>query len=224
MRSPNDETKPGAAFEMCGQVSVSFSRPICRTTAKPNVALSAGWKRSCENGMRNSARQPSVSRETATSQTASQPLSSLPSFDHARSSFTPAGIDAELEGGAPIVERVDDHAQPVGRGIGVAARAQADEPIGLGVVRADGDIEVGRVVDDLDVRGERRRCAVLRIALAEVADRGHVLPDASVNAPSSLIAVASGSGVAGMRGGARGTSSQRQRVSFLASDQTLRRR
>ena len=44
-------------------------------------ALSDGWKRSCENGMRNSARQPSLSRETATSHTASQPLSSFASLN-----------------------------------------------------------------------------------------------------------------------------------------------
>ena len=38
-----------------GQVDVSFSRPISRDTAKPNVVRSRGLNRSCENGIRNSA-------------------------------------------------------------------------------------------------------------------------------------------------------------------------
>jgi len=92
VRSPKFETNPFALFEMSGHVSVSLRRPIWRTTANPNVASSDGLKRSCEKGMRNSARQPSLSRETATSQTASQPPSSLPSLDQARSSLTPAGF------------------------------------------------------------------------------------------------------------------------------------
>ena len=70
---------PEAALEMWGHESVSFSRPISRTTAKPNVVSADGRKRSCENGIRNSARQPAVSRATATSQTASQPRSSFES-------------------------------------------------------------------------------------------------------------------------------------------------
>ena len=65
-----------ALRESSGQVVVSLSRPIWRETAKPNVIFADGVKRSCENGMRNSAVEPRRSRETATSQTASQ-LSSL---------------------------------------------------------------------------------------------------------------------------------------------------
>ncbi len=48
-----------------------------RITANPNVVEVPAWKRSWENGMRNSARHPCSSRDTATSQTASQPLSVL---------------------------------------------------------------------------------------------------------------------------------------------------
>src|SRR5205814_7895575 len=77
--SPNDETMPELAFERCGHESVSFNRPISRTTANPNVSSLDGRKRSCENGMRNSARQPPASRATATSHTASQPRSSFES-------------------------------------------------------------------------------------------------------------------------------------------------
>ena len=84
-RSPNDETIAARALrDERPRVGFVQARRSARTTAKPNVALSDGWKRSCENGMRNSARQPSASRETATSHTASQPLSSLQSFDQAR--------------------------------------------------------------------------------------------------------------------------------------------
>ena len=36
----------------------TFSRPIWRDTAKPNVPAADGLKRNCENGIRNSAVQP----------------------------------------------------------------------------------------------------------------------------------------------------------------------
>jgi hypothetical protein len=47
-----------ALRESRGHVDVSFKRPICRETAKPNVPAVAGLKRNCENGIRNSAVQP----------------------------------------------------------------------------------------------------------------------------------------------------------------------
>jgi hypothetical protein len=71
--SPNDDTYPFALFASSGQVAVSFSRPMWRTTARPNVDASDWRNRSCENGMRNCARQPRSPRDTPTSQTASQP-------------------------------------------------------------------------------------------------------------------------------------------------------
>ena len=71
--SPNDDTYPFALFASSGQVVVSFNRPILRTMANPKVDVSEGRYRSCEKGMRNSARQPRSPRETATSHTASHP-------------------------------------------------------------------------------------------------------------------------------------------------------
>ena len=53
-------------------MDTSFSRPISRRTAKPNVSRLPGSKRSCENGIRNSAFQPLSSFVIATSHTASQ--------------------------------------------------------------------------------------------------------------------------------------------------------
>ena len=64
-----------------GQVEVSLMCAMLRTTAKPNVPADAGLKRSCENGILNSARQPSGDRPTATSHTASQPTSLLVSLN-----------------------------------------------------------------------------------------------------------------------------------------------
>ena len=57
--SANCETKPLALRDSSGQDDVSASRPISRITAKPTGPPSVLLKRSCENGMRNSAVQPS---------------------------------------------------------------------------------------------------------------------------------------------------------------------
>jgi len=59
-----------------GLEDVSFSRATLRITAKPSTPSPPRLNRSCENGMRNSAHHPSLSRRDTTSQTASQ-LSSL---------------------------------------------------------------------------------------------------------------------------------------------------
>ena len=75
-------------------MSVSFSRPICRETAKPNDRDGPGVKRSCENGMRNSADHPCGSRATLTSHTASQLESRFQSLNQYASAFTPAGFTA----------------------------------------------------------------------------------------------------------------------------------
>ena len=114
------------------------------------------------------------------------------------------GIDAELERRAAIVERVDDDLQPVGRGFGVAPRAQADEPIGLRVVRADRDVEIRGVVHHLHVGREGRRGAVLRIALPEVADGGHLLPNRLGERPIELDRRGGGQRRRGHAGGGRG--------------------
>jgi hypothetical protein len=90
--SPNSETKPGRLFDRSGHVEVSLRRPISRTTAKPNTSSLPGRKRSCENGMRNSALHPRASRATETSHTASQLESLLVSANRYRSSLTPAGL------------------------------------------------------------------------------------------------------------------------------------
>ena len=74
--SANCETNPLALRESSGQVEISFNRPTSRTSANPTGPPSVLLKRSCENGILNSARQPSESRPTSTSHTASQ-LSSL---------------------------------------------------------------------------------------------------------------------------------------------------
>ena len=62
-------------------MDVSFACATVRTIAKPNDELAAGLNRSCENGMRNSARQPCGLFATATSQTASQLVSLLLSLN-----------------------------------------------------------------------------------------------------------------------------------------------
>src|SRR5437660_11778432 len=79
--SPNDDTYPLALRASSGHVEVSSSRPISRPTAKPMVFPSPDAKRSCENGIRNSADQPRVSRDTATFHTASQLSSRLLSLN-----------------------------------------------------------------------------------------------------------------------------------------------
>ena len=67
------DTMPLVLRAMSGHVEVSFSRAICRDSAKPNVGFSDAGKRSCDSGMRNSALHPSARLATTTSHTASQP-------------------------------------------------------------------------------------------------------------------------------------------------------
>src|SRR5688572_16474441 len=74
--SPNCDTNPLAFRDSRGQVDVSARRPTSRRIEKPTGPPVVLLKRSCENGIRNSARQPSASFSTSTSHTASQ-LSSL---------------------------------------------------------------------------------------------------------------------------------------------------
>ena len=57
---------------MSGHVLVSFTRATLRATANPSRPSPPELNRSCDSGMRNSARQPSASLATCTSQTASQ--------------------------------------------------------------------------------------------------------------------------------------------------------
>ena len=106
--SPNDETKPDALFGSSGHVEISFSRPISRSTANPKVSRLSGSKRSCENGMRNSAFQPWSSFVTATSQTASQLSSWLRVAEPVVVRLHAGGVHGELVGGALVVVRVDD--------------------------------------------------------------------------------------------------------------------
>src|SRR6185436_15084418 len=92
--SPNDDTYPVAFFESSGHELVSLSRAIDRVIAKPKGAPLAGLNRNCEKGMRNSAFQPSRSRLTVTSHTASQLSSVLVSLNQYLSCLTPAGLTA----------------------------------------------------------------------------------------------------------------------------------
>ena len=80
VRSPNCETNPFALRDSMGHDTVSASRPTSRITAKPTGPPDVLLKRSCENGMRNSAHQPSASFSTSTSHTASQLSSLCPSL------------------------------------------------------------------------------------------------------------------------------------------------
>ena len=82
---------------------ISLSRATSRTTAKPRGPSCTALKRSCENGMLNSARQLSPSRVTTTSQTASQLSSELPSLNQYTSRLHACRIHRELVAGAPIV-------------------------------------------------------------------------------------------------------------------------
>src|SRR5688572_16280950 len=89
---PNDDTHPLAFLESSGQVAVSLSRAISRLMANPIWPSPLPLKRSCDNGMRNSASQPSASRFTVTSHTASQLSSLLLSLYQYASCLTPSGL------------------------------------------------------------------------------------------------------------------------------------
>ena len=58
VRSPNDDTQPSAPREMSGHMLVSFRRATLRATANPRRPSPPALKRSCDSGIRNSARQP----------------------------------------------------------------------------------------------------------------------------------------------------------------------
>jgi hypothetical protein len=60
------------------KTSCSLSRLVKRSIWKPHGSLEPGRKRSCENGMRISAVQPSESMLALPSQTGSQETSPLP--------------------------------------------------------------------------------------------------------------------------------------------------
>ena len=92
LNSPNDETNPLAFFDRSGHVVVSFKRATLRITAKPSTPSPPRLKRSWENGMRNSAHQPSLSRRDTTSQTASQLSSLFESLNQYASCLTPTGF------------------------------------------------------------------------------------------------------------------------------------
>ena len=89
---PNEDTHPLALFDISGQVDVSFRRATWREIAKPSWPSPLPLKRSCENGIRNSACHPSPLRRTMTSHTASQLSSLLLSLNQYESCFTPIGL------------------------------------------------------------------------------------------------------------------------------------
>ncbi len=76
-RSPNSDTHPDASFGIGFHCTVSFLRWINRSMLNPHTSSGSSEKRSCENGIRNSAVHPSSSTSVATSHTAFHESSSF---------------------------------------------------------------------------------------------------------------------------------------------------
>ena len=137
---------------------------------------SDGVKRSCENGIRNSAVQPCSSRDTVTSHTASQLIVAVRVVEPVAILLHAGRVHGELVRRAAIVVRVDQHANPVARRLVVAPREVGDDLVRLGVERAHLHEERGRVVGDAELGRLRRLGALSRLALDEAPDRRHGLP------------------------------------------------
>ena len=180
--------------------SVSFRRPILRTIARPNVDVSRGSiaklrKRNPELGAPAAlaARHRDVPHRIPALIVVRvvEPVAVL--LDACR-------IDGELERRSPIVKRIDEHADPVRRRVLIAPRADADNALRIGVEGLDRDVERGRVVGDsrFGRKGRRRALRAARAAGNPLIG-GTVCQIASLSSPSTLMAVASGIGVAAMR-------------------------
>src|SRR5207245_3945662 len=90
--SPNCETNPAWDWRNNGQLTRWEYRYRSRSIVKPKTWLRWRPYGNCDSGIRNSAVQPSESTRVATSHTASQAKSSLPSLYTCESSFTPEGL------------------------------------------------------------------------------------------------------------------------------------
>ena len=135
--SANCDTKPLALRDSNGQVEISLRRAISRMTANPTGPPSLLLKRSCENGIRNSAR---------------------PAFRVPRHLHVPHRVPAVVAGAVVVVvtialdaDRVhrelvrrsvievgiDNHLQPVGGRRLIAPREEPDDALGFGVEGAN---------------------------------------------------------------------------------------
>ena len=122
----------------------------------PQVCTSCGLYRNWLSGIRNSAVQAFGSCATLPSHTASHVVSQ-PSFDSTRSIFVPADGDVELEARALVEVAVETHADDVAGEL-VPAGGVLRDP-GHVVVRADREVDVLVVVEDLQLGLLRRRAA-----------------------------------------------------------------
>jgi hypothetical protein len=75
------------------------------------------------------------------------------------------------------VEGVDRDPNPVGRRIAVSARQVTGDPLGLGIEREDGDVEVRGVIRDSRLAPERRSRPLSGFPLQEVGHRRGEFPE-----------------------------------------------
>jgi hypothetical protein len=85
-------------------------------------------------------------------------------------------VDRELVGGAAIVIRVDEDAEPVARGIVVAPREIRDDLVRFGIERSHPHIEGGGIVGDAKLRPLARLGPLFRLTLDEPRLRDERLP------------------------------------------------
>ena len=182
-------------------MDVSFSRPISRTTAKPNVAVGPGVNRSCENGMRNSASQPSAVARDADVPHGVPAVVVVGVVEPVAILLDAGRVDGELVRGAAIVKRIDEDAEPVARRVVVAPREIGDDLVRLGIERSHPHVERRRIVGDAKLGPLARLGPLFRLTLDKRRHRherlpslvgeGHALPRAraaSEPAPTSMAA------------------------------------
>ena len=87
------------------------------------------------------------------------------------------GIDPELERGAPIVERIDNDAHPVGRRLRVAPGANPDDLLRLRIERVHRDVQRVGIVGDARFGLKGGFAVIARLTLPEAGNRRNALPD-----------------------------------------------
>jgi hypothetical protein len=90
--------------------------------------------------------------------------------------FDASRIDGELIRAPPIVKRIDHHADPVRRGMVVAASSDSHDARRFRIDRLHGDVNGVVVVRDPRFGVERGLRAVVRVALPKAGDDGRLLP------------------------------------------------
>ena len=150
---------------------VSFFRCTVRSKFIPHVSLS-GLKFSVRNGISTSTVHPISLRWTRSVQTPSH-ARFWPFDTHERVGHVAERIRLEEVAGAGVEEGVDGPPDLVVRGKPLVPPALVgDPPVRLGVVRGHADVQRRAIVGDADFGLFRRRAAVVRVDLDEVAG-GH---------------------------------------------------